>query len=258
MLSYQHIYHAGNKADVQKHLWLIRVLRALKDEGNDPVFWLDTHAGRGLYDLGAPEAQKLGEYREGFLPFREEARKAKTLPEDIKTYLRLIDGLNKKRKGFYPGSALIAAKLLGAQDGLILCELHKGEIEFLKKAMKPFSQARVLKEDGYTALARLLPPSQKRGGVLIDPSYEVKTEYGQVLDSVRTACTLWPQGVYMIWYPILKAGNHRTMVEGFRELEREQGVRVIIDEQLFRDPAAEGKGMAGTGMAIVNPPPGIV
>ncbi|MCD8562642.1 MAG: 23S rRNA (adenine(2030)-N(6))-methyltransferase RlmJ [Alphaproteobacteria bacterium] len=204
--------------------------------------------------MSAPEAQKLGEYREGFLPFREKAAKAKTPPEDIKTYLRLIDDLNKKRKGFYPGSALIAAKLLGAQDSLTLCELHKGEIEFLKKALKPFSQARVLKEDGYAALARLLPPSQKHGGILIDPSYEVKTEYGQVLDSVQGALTAWPQGVYMVWYPILKAGHHRAMVDGFRTLGQERGVRVIVDEQLFRDPAAEGKGMAGTGMVIINPP----
>lgn len=254
MLSYQHIYHAGNAADVQKHLWLIRVLSALKKQG-EPLFWLDTHAGRGLYDLSAPEAQKLGEYRSGFLAFRQSIQGQKNRPPEVETYLGLVDGVNEKRKGFYPGSAFIAAKLLGPKDRLHLCEMHKGEIEFLKKAMKPVPFAKAQKQDGYAALASLIPPpAPYRGGVLIDPSYEVKAEYGQVLESVRSAHARWPHGVFLIWYPILKAGNHTAMVTGLRALESAD-TRVIIDEQLFRDPAAEGKGMAGTGMVIVNAPP---
>jgi 23S rRNA (adenine2030-N6)-methyltransferase len=252
MLSYQHIYHAGNKADVHKHLWLIRVLQAL-GKRNEPLFWLDTHAGRGLYDLSAPEAQKLGEYREGFLEFRDQAQRQKSKAPEVSAYLKLVEDLNKKKKGYYPGSALIAAKLMPPSSPLHLYEMHKGEIEFLKKALKPFPFARVEKADGYAALESLLPPIHKAGGVLIDPSYEIKTEYGTVLDSVRKACKAWPHGVFMVWYPILKAGNHLPMLEGFKAL-RESGTPVTIDEQLFRDPASEGKGMAGTGMVIINSP----
>ncbi|MCD8520346.1 MAG: 23S rRNA (adenine(2030)-N(6))-methyltransferase RlmJ [Alphaproteobacteria bacterium] len=252
MLSYQHIYHAGNAADVQKHLWLIRVLTALK-KTKEKLFWLDTHAGRGLYDLSSPEAQKLGEYRDGFLSFREKTEGRKNAPPEVEKYLKLIDKVNKKRKGFYPGSAYIAAKILEPGDQITLCEMHKGEIEFLKKSMQTFSFAKVLKEDGYDVLSTLLPPPQKQGGVLIDPSYEVKTEYRQVLDAVRAAHAAWPNGVFLIWYPILKAGNHISMVAGLKTLKN-NGTSVIVDEQLFRDPASEGKGMAGTGMVVINAP----
>lgn len=253
MLSYQHIYHAGNAADVQKHLWLIRVLTALKAE-NAPLFWLDTHAGRGLYDLNAPEARKLAEYRAGYLAFRDRMRGRKNLPPGVKSYLQLVDDVNKGRKGFYPGSALIAARMLETGDRLHLCEMHKGEIEYLKKAMKPFPGVTVVKENGYEALAALTPPpSSHRGGVLIDPSYEVKTEYAQVLESVRNAHAGWRSGVFLIWYPILKAGHHKALAEGLRALD-DGDTRVIVEEQLFRAPEDEGKGMAGTGMVIINPP----
>lgn len=241
MLSYQHIYHAGNAADVHKHLWLIRVLSALRTH-KKPITWVDTHAGRGLYDLGAPEAQKLAEYRDGYLKFRDTVRNASG---DVKTYFNLVDDVNRKRKGFYPGSALIAAKMLTPQDRLIACEMHKGEIEFLKKSLQSFSQTTVLKQDGYAALLDLSP--FPLGGVLIDPSYEVKTEYMQVLDVIQNTLQKWPQGIFLIWYPILKAGNHLQMLEGFRTIKD-----VIIDEKLFRDPATEGKGMAGSGVILIN------
>lgn len=245
MLSYQHIYHAGNAADVHKHIWLIRVLLALR-KGGKPLFWLDTHGGRGLYDLAAPEAQKLGEYREGYLKFREEKRREKNLPDEMKTYFSLIDQVNKKRKGLYPGSAYIAASLLSPKDTLIACDMHKGEVEHLKRHLQKFPQARVLKESGYDILAREIP-STGPGGVLIDPSYEVKTEYAQVAEAVIAAHARWPQGVYMVWYPILKAANHKGMVAALSALPSAQ-----VDEVQFRDPASEGKGMAGSGMIVIG------
>jgi 23S rRNA (adenine2030-N6)-methyltransferase len=247
MLSYQHIYHAGNAADVQKHLWLIRVLSALRASGK-PLFWLDTHGGRGLYDLSAPEAQKLGEYREGFLKFRESLSPAQKKTPEIKTYLELVERANAKRKGFYPGSALIAGQMMKAGDSLTACELHKGEIEHLRKALQRFPFARVLKENGYETLQTLTPPpSGFAGGVLIDPSYEVKTEYQDVLNAVKAAHARWPEGVFLVWYPILQAGLHKALVEGLRALPQAH-----IEETLFREPGAPGKGMAGSGIAVIG------
>lgn len=250
MLSYQHIYHAGNAADVHKHLWLIRVLAELRKSGK-PLLWVDTHAGRGLYDLTAPEAQKLGEYREGYLKFRENTQRQKPLPAEVKTYFEMVDSLNRKRKGFYPGSALIAGTMLSPQDRLIACEMHKGEVDYLRKSMQKFTQAKVLKQDGYAALLESIPPAGNLGGAIIDPSYEIKSEYLHVLDTLKTALQKWPQGVFLIWYPILKAGNHLPMLEGFQALKA-SGMNIRIDEQLFRPPSTEGKGMAGSGMIIIG------
>ncbi|HRQ61837.1 MAG TPA: 23S rRNA (adenine(2030)-N(6))-methyltransferase RlmJ, partial [Alphaproteobacteria bacterium] len=154
----------------------------------------------------------------------------------------------KKRKGFYPGSALIAASLLSPKDKLIACDMHKGEVEHLKRALQKFAQARVLKESGYDILTREIPPPPGcAGGVLIDPSYEVKTEYGQVAEAVVEAHNRWTAGVFLIWYPILKAGNHKDMVATLSALPKAQ-----VDEVLFRDPASEGKGMAGSGMIVIG------
>lgn len=247
MLSYQHIYHAGNAADVQKHLWLIEVIQHLQQQ-NRPITWLDTHAGRGLYDLSSKEAQKLGEYRSGFLKYRDKRQYQKELRDAEKTYLKLVDNLNKKRKGFYPGSALIAAQLLDKPHKINLFELHKGEIEHLKAATEKFTPVKVYKENGYDALLKV---AQKKpyGGVIIDPSYEVKTEYQQVFDQVATALKTWSEGIFLIWYPLLPAGYHKDMVNQFNALPNIQ-----IEECLFRSEDSGERGLYGTGMIAINAP----
>lgn len=251
MLSYQHIYHAGNAADVQKHLWLVAVLEYLRRK-DKPLCWIDTHGGRGLYDLRSPEAQKLGEYESGFAALRRALGGCSDLPAALRLYIDLVARVNAGDDlAFYPGSSLIAAHMLGKCDVLRSFDMHPQEIVHLQAALKPFSQVRAAKEDGCKALNALIPPPQKRGGVLIDPSYEIKGEYGQILELIRAALKKWPQGVFMIWYPLLPAAGHKPLVTGCEAL---QSAEVLVDEWIFRDPAENGRGLYGSGMIIINPP----
>lgn len=279
MLSYQHIYHAGNMADVQKHLWLLTVLEYLgrKDK---PYIWIDTHAGRGAYDLRAPEAGKLAEYKNGIAAVldkvkgaehpvlklyyskilelntqnviarrREPTRQstaASGLPRSLQSFAMTSDNLD-----IYPGSSLLAAQMLRAGDRLFSFDLHPKEFEFLRENLKPYKGADARKEDGYGGLKSLVPPQIRRGGVLIDPSYEIKDEYGQVASAVRDAVKKWSQGVYMIWYPILSAGRHEALCESLRDIAQSAGVDFTRDEWMFE--GAE-RGMLGSGMFVVNTP----
>lgn len=241
MLSYQHIYHAANFADVHKHLWLICVIDYLLQK-DKPFTWIDTHAGRGLYDLQAAEAQKLKEYEDGFsaldaLPTSLLAERYKSLMGD---------------RRFYSGSAVLAAKMLRGDDRLIAHELHSGEFAHLQKALKPYKNARALHEDGYKGLNALVPPAPRRGGVLLDPSYEVKSEYETCAKAVLKAYKKWSQGVYMIWYPILGAGLHRGMIEVLSALGLDDE-KLIVDE--WQQPG-KTSGMTGSGIIVINPPYG--
>tara|TARA_B100000780_G_scaffold277148_1_gene247192 strand:- start:485 stop:1366 length:882 start_codon:yes stop_codon:yes gene_type:complete len=275
MLSYQHIYHAGNMADVQKHLWLLTVLEYLgrKDK---PYVWIDTHAGRGAYDLSAPEAEKLAEYKSGIAAVLHTIKGSEHpvlqlyysqigelntqnviarsgsdeaihgLPRSLRSLAMTLDNLD-----IYPGSSLLAAQMLRPRDRLFSFDLHPKEFEFLRENLKPYKGADARKEDGYAGLKSLVPPQIRRGGVLIDPSYEIKDEYGQVASVVRGAVKKWPQGVYMIWYPILSAGRHEALCAALADIAQSAGVDFTRDEWMFE--GAE-RGMLGSGMAIVNTP----
>lgn len=250
MLSYQHIYHAGNPADVHKHLWLITVLDYLQQK-DKPLNWIDTHGGRGLYDLQSPEAQKLSEYKTGFLKIFDAYRNEKDLPAPLRLYLDLITQHNPEGAlRSYPGSALIAASLLRQNDTVQSYDLHPQEFTALQKNLAPYKNAHVQKADGLAALKSLLPPPAKRGGLLIDPSYEIKSEYEQVVAVLKAALKRWAGGVYMVWYPLLPAGHHAVLAEKCRALTE----NVIIDEWHFRAPGAADRGLYGSGMVIINPP----
>lgn len=246
MLSYQHIYHAGNRADVQKHLWVITVIDYLLKK-DKPFLWVDTHAGRGLYDLQAPEALKLEEFEQGIL---QAHTKLKADDGPLKVYADLIASVNKgKDLRYYPGSAYMAASMLRANDRLYAYDLHKGEFEHLRTALAPFKRVKVQKEDGLKTYPSLLPPPERRGGVLIDPSYEVKTEYAAVADSVKQALKKWPKGIYMIWYPILKSALYEELKSACAGFAQD----IVIDEWIWGN-AQTDKGMIGTGMIVINPP----
>lgn len=252
MLSYQHIYHAGNMADVQKHLWLIAVLDYLikKDK---PFQWIDTHAGRGLYDLQSAEAQKIKEYETGILKFYDAIKSAKDLPAPLARYRDFIAKLNKDALLKYPGSAYLAAKIMRPADKLYAFDLHKGEYPHLEKTLKNYINSTTRFEDGFKGLKSLIPPTKiKRGGALIDPSYEVKDEYAQTAAAVINAYKKWPQGIYMVWYPILDKGHHKNLIEPLSALAL-PAEDFIIDEWHF---GKVDKGMKGTGMIVLNPPYG--
>ncbi len=254
MLSYQHIYHAGNMADVQKHLWLITVLQYLTKK-DKPFLWVDTHAGRGLYDLQSDEAQKIKEYESGILRFYDDLINANDLPAPLAFYREKIADLNKSKDQLtiYPGSAYLAAKILRPTDKLYAFDLHKGEYPYLEKTLKNYIHSTTRFEDGFKGLKSIIPPKTiKRGGVLIDPSYEIKDEYANTAQAVINAYTKWPQGIYMIWYPILDKAFHFDLTEPLKALNLPDE-NFTIDEWHFGDVK---KGMKGTGMVILNPPYG--
>ena len=251
MLSYQHIYHAGNMADVQKHLWLIFVLEYLTKK-DKPFLWVDTHAGRGLYDLQSDEAQKIKEYESGILKFYDSWKEDKNLPPLLQSYLNFIQNLNTDGLTRYPGSAYLAAKIMRPTDKLYAFDLHKGEYPHLEKTLKNYINSSTRFEDGFHGLKSLIPHTTlKRGGALIDPSYEVKEEYINTTKAVINAHQKWPQGIYMIWYPILDAGHHNDLTQHLKTLDLSDE-KFIIDEWHFGKHVT--KGMKGTGMAIINPP----
>lgn len=236
MLSYQHSYHAGNPADLHKHLVLAELLNLLTRKARG-ISYLETHAGRGLYDLAAPESLKTGEATEGI--------EAIELPDSpLKTAL----DITRRRfgKSAYPGSPLIARTLLRAQDRLHLMELHPAEFGALRKALRSKNTA-VHHRDGYEGVLSLSPPKPRKGLVLVDPSYEVKTEYEQVADFTHKLMAKWPEATVMIWYPILPAGRHEDLISWLK-------LNFIRHEVSFT--LKDGEGMIGSGLVLVNAPYG--
>ncbi|MDO6726198.1 23S rRNA (adenine(2030)-N(6))-methyltransferase RlmJ [Cognatishimia sp. 1_MG-2023] len=245
MLSYQHIYHAGNLADVQKHALLCAMLDYMGQK-TKPLTYIETHAGRGLYELDAPEAIKTGEAAAGIgvaeqwfdadHPFRR--------------------ALSAVRDGFgetsYGGSPLLAAQLLRPGDKMHLAELHPQEGDALEDAMVMFGP-KVHRRDGFEMAQAVCPPEPRRGLMLIDPSYEIKTDYTRIPGIIGQLNRKWNVGVIALWYPILKDGSHENMVW---ELESMDLPKTLRHEVEF-PPAREGHRMVGSGMFIANAPYGL-
>lgn len=252
MLSYQHAYHAGNFADVHKHLILYAVIDYLLRKKTS-ITYVDTHAGRGLYPLNAQETQRLQEYREGIWPvwqarsgfndsllraWQSAVKDAQPMPETLT---------------HYPGSPWWLSHSLREQDQLRLFELHPGEHEQLN-AQGLSSQAQRVFGDGLAGLNALLPVSTPRLCVLIDPSYERKVEYQEVAETVVYTLEKARHGVVLIWYPLLPAGHHHTLLAALKD----SGVRKIWrSELLLRAPGEQTHGMYGSGMLVINPPWGL-
>lgn len=220
-MNYRHAFHAGNHADVLKHIALLALIDTLKRK-DTPFFVLDTHAGRGRYQLGGEESRKTNEADAGVMRLMAEA----TLPEVVERYLRAVQADNAAvarpalpgqkaarptagiQINHYPGSPLLAAQALRAQDRMAFCELQPDEAQALKTLFANDSRVRVHAGDGYAAIRAFLPPRAGeakigRGLVLIDPPYESQgAEYPQVIASVREALARWPQAICMVWYPI--------------------------------------------------------
>lgn len=235
MLSYQHIYHAGNQADLHKHDVLARLIVALTQKPR-PITYMETHAGRGLYDLSAPEAQKTGEAADGVL-------QANLPPGPYADAIAKIRG--RYGEFSYPGSPLIAHSLLRETDKIHLMELHPGEHKLLRRAMRN-TNAGIHKRDGYEGVFAISPPTPRKGLVLIDPSYEVKSEYETAANFVHKLIARWAEATVLIWYPILPEGRHQKLIAGVSSLNVEH------DEVSF----GMGKGMVGSGMIGINLPYG--
>jgi 23S rRNA (adenine2030-N6)-methyltransferase len=245
MLSYQHIYHAGNLADVQKHA-LLAVMLDYMTQKPKPISYLETHAGRGVYQLDAAAAVKTGEAAAGI------GRVAQWFEEDH-PYTRALEVVRAKHgAAAYPGSPALAAALTRPEDSLQLCELHPQEAAALREAMRG-SGAKVHHKDGYETAMGVCPPTPRRGVLLIDPSYEIKSDYKTLPTLIAQLHRKWNVGVIALWYPILQDGTHKDMV---RALKSKDFPKVLHHEVRF--PAArEGHRMVGSGMFILNAPYGL-
>jgi 23S rRNA (adenine2030-N6)-methyltransferase len=249
-MNYRHAFHAGNFADVLKHVVLVMLVEHLKKKPA-PFFYLDTHAGRGLYDLSEAAAQRSGEYKDGIGRLLETP--AGGLPPELADYVRLVResaGHGRSAITAYPGSPAIVAQLRRPNDRMVLAETLPQEATALRKALGRQRLLSVIESDGYAALKAHLPPRENRGLVLIDPPYESELEFDRVLAALGTAHERWPTGTYCIWYPRTgRAGPERF----HRELER-SGMRRILDVWLAVLPPDARVGMSGAGLVIVNPP----
>lgn len=248
MLSYRHSFHAGNHADVLKHLVLLRLLAHLNRK--DGAYWvIDTHAGSGRYDLTGPQAQKLGEFREGIgrLWTRED------LPAPLAEYVARVRDLNPDgRLAHYPGSPWLAWKALRSQDRLRLFELHSSDSRLLQDCFREAGrQVTVTAGDGIAGLKALLPPPPRRGLVLIDPSYETREDYGTVVKALRDSQQRFATGTYALWYPLLARSESRELPRRLRKLP----LRSWLDVSLtVAAPRSDGLGMQGSGVFVINPP----
>ena len=249
-MNYRHAYHAGNFADVLKHVVLMMLVEHLKKKPA-PFFYLDTHAGRGLYDLSEAQAQRSGEYKDGI--GRVLDAPAATLPAEVAAYAQLVRhsaGKGHSAITAYPGSPLIVARMRRPTDRLVLMETLPKEASALRAAIGRARLVSVIESDGYAALKAQLPPRENRGLVLIDPPYESDLEFDRVLAGLELAYERWPLGTYCIWYPLTdRAGPLRF----HHELAR-SGIRKVLDVRLNVLPADAQVGMAGAGLVIVNPP----
>jgi 23S rRNA (adenine2030-N6)-methyltransferase len=248
-MNYRHAYHAGNFADVVKHAVLTRLVEYLKLK--DKAFRvIDTHAGVGLYDLSAEEAQKTGEWRSGIARLLE----ARLTPEAAALLAPYLDAVRAANPDGgllrYPGSPLIVRGLLRKQDRLSAIELHPQDCAALKTLFADDYQVRVLELDGWLALGAHLPPKEKRGLVLVDPPFEQEGEFARLAEGLRKAHRRWPGGIYALWYP----DRDRRAVKAFREALAGSGIPKIMDIRFDIRPASEEPRLDGTGMIVVNPP----
>ncbi|HIP76563.1 MAG TPA: 23S rRNA (adenine(2030)-N(6))-methyltransferase RlmJ [Psychromonas hadalis] len=246
MLSYRHSFHAGNFADVLKHTVSTSILNyMLKKE--KPFCYLDTHSGCGAYALNSNEALKTKEFETGITQLwgRDD------LPHPVQSYLEQVIEFNAQSKlCYYPGSPSIARQLMRDHDRVFLFELHKNEFLNMRENFSGDRQIKMANKDGLAGLIANMPPKERRGFVLIDPSYEIKTEYEEVVQTLEQAVKRFATGSYALWYPVIQRAT-------INKLEKDLMITGIKNIQLFelgiKDDCTE-RGMTSSGMIVINPP----
>lgn len=245
MLSYQHSYHAGNAADVHKHALLAWTL-AYMTRKSKPLAYIETHAGRGLYDLASDAARRTGEAAAGV------GRSLARAPDDHPWAQAVARARALHGPSCYPGSPWIACDLLRAGDRADLAELHPAEHAALAEALPPAPGRRIHRRDGLEMAGALAPPEPRRGLMLIDPSWEVRAEYDRLARLLPALHRKWGVGVLMLWYPILPDRRHAPMLRALRSALPD----LMVSEVAF-PPARDGHGLRGSGLAVVNAPWGL-
>ena len=253
-MNYQHAFHAGNFADVHKHIVLTRILEYLRQK-LAAFRVVDTHAGAGRYDLLGPQAARSSEWRDGigrvFAIPRSGAAGTVSMPALIAPYLDVIAALNPSGKlRLYPGSPLIVRAFLRRQDRLIACELEPKAAASLKGALHGDVRGKALAIDGWVALFANIPPKERRGLVVIDPPYEESVEFARLPDTLAQAHRKWPSGLYLAWYPIKTREAPDALARRLRRLDIP---KILRCELSIAPPRADGA-LAGSGLVVVNPP----
>lgn len=245
MLSYQHIYHAGNWADVHKH-WLLAAFLSYLKQKPKPLTYIETHSGRGLYDLASCEAQKTSEAANAILNAATQRVTSQTV-----FGATLIATQKMHGQTAYCGSPLLAAKILDDQDHLHFAELHPQEFAHLRKALRTEGNAKAYQRDGFDLVTSLLPPTPKRGVVFVDPSYEIKSDYRTIPKMFKAWQKKWNVGIFALWYPLLRDARHEDMLEQLTALFEDP----VRHEVLFI-PSRGSHKMVGSGFFISKAPYG--
>lgn len=247
MLAYRHAFHAGNHADVLKHLVFVQVLRYLGEK--DKPYWLiDTHAGAGAYKLQSRHAQRNAEFENGIARLWER----EDLPPAVAGYVNLVREHNPSGAlKHYPGSPALALQLLRPQDRLRLWELHPTDLKLLAQHFGTQPHTEVHHGDGFSGLKSQLPPPSRRGAVLIDPPYEMKADYGLVVNTVRDAMRRFAEGVVMVWYPQLPRLESQQLPQRLKAAAPKGWLHVRMTVQ---KPGVDGFGLVGSGVFVINPP----
>lgn len=247
-MNYRHAYHAGNFADVVKHIVLCRVLLHL--QGKPAAFRvIDTHAGAGVYDLTAGEANRTGEWRDGIGRIID-AKFDADVRALLAPYLDAVAAANPPgRLVKYPGSPQLARYFLRRQDRLIACELETKAAVALARNLRGDNRAKAIEIDGWTALSAYVPPKERRGVVLVDPPFEQADDFSRLVQSLESAHRKWPTGIYLLWYPIKEPAEVLAFT---RRLVR-SGIPKIFRVEFFVAPGDHAK-LNGTGVVVVNPP----
>jgi 23S rRNA (adenine2030-N6)-methyltransferase len=251
MLAYRHAFHAGNHADVLKHATLVAVLHHLN--GKDKAWRLvDTHAGAGAYALQADAAQKLGEYRQGIARLWQQA----SLPPLLADYVDQVRLFNPQGDLVaYPGSPCIAKALMRPQDQLRLYELHPADHALLSEAFAGDRSVQVQRADGFAGLRAQLPPPSRRGLLLMDPSYELKTDYAAVAAACTEALARFAEGIVMVWYPQVDLRESAQLPQRLKAIAGAQARKGWLHARLtVAEPNERGFGMLGSGVFLINPP----
>lgn len=248
MLSYRHAFHAGNHADVLKHAVVVQLLRYLGQK--DKAYWyIDTHAGAGVYSLVEGYATKTAEFETGIAKLW----RRDDLPEVLQDYVEQVSALNADGTlRYYPGSPYLAWRLMRPQDRMRLFELHTTEIEVLRQNFRDAGRRAMLYAgDGFDGIKALLPPPPRRALVLVDPSFEDKRDYARTLDCIEESLKRFATGMYAVWYPQVTRVESQRFPEQLKRLQPTNWVHLTLT---VSRPPADGYGLYGSGMFILNPP----
>jgi len=248
-MNYRHAFHAGNFADVFKHIIIARILTHLKEKVT-PFRVIDTHAGEGLYDLTGEQACRTGEWRDGVGRLAS-AKLPSQAAELIIPYVAALRACNRDGElRYYPGSPLLVRHLLRPQDRLIACELEAGAAAALSRHLRGSATAKAVRIDGWIALEAYVPAKERRGLVIVDPSFEEPHDLARLADGVRAARRKWPTGIYLMWYPLKGRDGPDRLIRNLRRAGIEKCLRV---EFAVAPPQAVA-GLNACGVLVVNPP----